>query len=111
MGLAWDKTVINHIFGEVNCALKRMAKTPNPPHVYPMKEIIPEGPIGGALALRTHCTRTARYFLDLKSPQAHPFQTPLYHPCLRSMSHCRPWETSFSGGGMTAWYVLARSSP
>ena len=35
----------------------------------------------------------------LKSPQAYPFQTSLYHPCLRSMSNCRPWETSFSGGG------------
>ena len=35
----------------------------------------------------------------LKSPKAHPFQTPLYHPCLRSMPHCRPWETSFSGAG------------
>ena len=48
---------------------------------------------GGALALRAHYTHTARYFLDqvpLKSPHAHPFQTPLYHPCLRSMPHCRP---------------------
>ena len=45
---------------------------------------------------------TARYLLDrfpLKSPQAHPFQTLLYHPYLGAMSHCRPWETSFNGGG------------
>ena len=48
-----------------------------------------------------HYACTARYFLDQvppKNPQAHPFQTPLHHPCLRSRSHCRPWDTSFSGG-------------
>ena len=52
---------------------------------------------GGTLAPlhpnQLHRTRTARYFLDqvpLKRPQAHPFPTLLYHPCLKSMPHCRP---------------------
>ena len=60
------------------------------------------GPRGEPL----HSTRTARALratfwttFPVKSPQAHSFQTLLYHPCLRSMSHYRPWETSFNGGG------------